>query len=107
MRAALIIALLAGPAAAHDWYPQACCSMKDCFPIPIEDVEYTPDGWYIRSTGETVPFDRTRTTPADGGGQFHRCSYGGNPTAPTIMLHSAIPGRAVADACFWAPMMGS
>jgi hypothetical protein len=40
--AVLLLALLAAPAAAHDWYEelhipgskQSCCDMRDCAPVP-------------------------------------------------------------------------
>lgn len=26
------------PAFSHEWYDQACCSNRDCHPIPCEDI---------------------------------------------------------------------
>lgn len=86
-------------ARAHDWYPYTCCSSKDCYSIAWTDVEPVEDGWRIKATGEVIPYEQVRETPAEGGGQFHRCSIKGDRTRNTIGLSS---GRA----CFWAPPMG-
>lgn len=72
-----------GDARAHDWYPYDCCSDKDCAPIAESAVQFTPAGWLVRRTGETIPFDAVRTSPD---GQFHLCSRGGKPDGKTICL---------------------
>jgi len=85
-----VLAAACGTAEAHDWYPYSCCTDKDCRPVPSNAVKYTPAGWQVRLTGETIPFKKVRHSPD---GQFHICSYGGLPEAKTI--------------CFFAPDMGS
>jgi hypothetical protein len=85
-----ILAAASGTVEAHDWYPYSCCSDKDCRPVMADAVRYTPAGWQIRLTGETIPFRKTRHSPD---GQFHICSYGGLPEARTV--------------CFFAPDFGS
>ncbi len=91
--AAMAVFLLAtgsGTIEAHDWYPFSCCSDKDCHPVDASAVKYTPAGWMVRVTGETIPFKKVRSSPD---GRFHICSYGGLPEAKTI--------------CFFAPDAGS
>lgn len=91
--------LFARPVYAHDWYPYSCCSSQDCFEVPASNVEATPGGWRIKNIDEVVPYDRTRQTPAEGGGHFHRCTIGGNPNLSTL---GATWGEKT---CFWAPAM--
>ncbi len=43
-----------GKAAAHSWYDAACCSDRDCAPVPDEAVIEHPGGFEIRATGELV-----------------------------------------------------
>jgi hypothetical protein len=95
---ALAFALAAGPAAAHSWYPMSCCSGSDCYSIPSSDVDLRPDGYFIKPTGELIPYGDARISPPDSGGDYHRCSIGANPRGPTIgtMDGSSHP-------CFWAP----
>ncbi len=75
--------LAPGAADAHDWYPHACCSDRDCKPVAETAVQLTPAGWLVRTTGETIPFEKARSSPD---GQFHICSYGGKPDGRTICL---------------------
>lgn len=79
---------------SHDWYPLECCSEKDCAPIPETDVEVTPQGYLIKSTGERIPYKAARTAPD---GQYHVCRY--TPSSPIIQPVARPP-------CFWAPMTG-
>jgi hypothetical protein len=95
----LIVAVMGGPVRAHEWYPLSCCSDKDCFAIPASEVEATSDGWHIKATGEVIPYDRTRNTPPEGNGEFHRCSRQGKPDGLTI------GANRTTDACLWAPVM--
>jgi hypothetical protein len=46
LAAALVLAGLS-PAGAHGWYDPACCSNRDCAPIPNTEVEWTPKGWHV------------------------------------------------------------
>lgn len=94
------LAALAAPAAAHDWYPLACCSSQDCYPVPASDIDVTAEGYRIVSTGEVIPFSRARITPPEGGGMFHRCSALGDREGVTL-------GRYQDEDCFWAPGAGS
>lgn len=90
---------IGAPVYAHDWFPLACCSAQDCYRVPASEIEATPGGWRIAATGEVIPYDRTRQTPPEGGGEFFRCSFKGNPEARTI-------GKTYPRACFWAPSVG-
>lgn len=89
----LLLAAGANTAAAHDWYPVECCSDQDCAPVDGEaDVSASSEGWVIHATGEVIAYDdrRIRTTPADVGASYHRCSMGGKPQGRTICLF--VPG---------------
>jgi hypothetical protein len=97
---ALLAALFAFPASAHDWYPASCCSDKDCFPVASSDIRATEAGWLIIPTGQVISYEAARITPEEGGGQFHICTRDG-----------AWPGSVIGEgwnkACFWAPGSGS
>ena len=92
---ALYLALLAlalcwaEVARGHSWYPPSCCSGFDCRPISQDAVQATSTGFFIRESGETIPYSdtRIRITPPEGGGLVHRCSVGGNSAAPTICIY--------------------
>lgn len=47
-----------------------CCGKNDCPVVPDSDVEASPAGWRIKSTGEVVPFSQTYTSED---GKFYRC----------------------------------
>lgn len=76
----LILCAVAFQAWAHEWYPSECCHSRDCAPMPSSDVEITPQGYRIKPTGELIPFGQERTTPPEGGGLFHRCTYSDGTT---------------------------
>lgn len=89
------------PVFAHEWYPPVCCSERDCFEVAPELMTPTADGYRYEITGEVIPYDRTRVTPPEGGGAFHICTYGGNPSGQII-------GRTMSDGmCAWVPQFGS
>lgn len=96
----LFLAAWSLPARAHDWYPQSCCSGQDCYPMSWDEIDVTPDGYVVKSTGELIPFGLERLTPPEGGGMFHRCSLSGNRANKTI-------GMSYGQPCFWAPPTGS
>ncbi|HJQ57704.1 MAG TPA: hypothetical protein VJ890_12395 [Vineibacter sp.] len=64
----------------HDWIRKGgyrspltnewCCGKEDCVPIPASQVDPTPAGWHIESTGEVVPY--VDTLPSEDG-RFWRC----------------------------------
>lgn len=64
----------------HDWIRKGgyrspltnewCCGKEDCVPIPAKEVDPTPAGWRIESTGEVVPY--VDTLPSEDG-RFWRC----------------------------------
>jgi hypothetical protein len=63
--------LVVGVARAHDWYDAACCSNKDCAPIPDSDVaDLGEGGFYIHSRKEHIAFKDTRQGKDD---QYHLC----------------------------------
>lgn len=96
MRLLVIAALLATPAAAHDWYPASCCHDRDCYSLSPDEYEITGEGYRIVATGEIIAFGRERPSPD---GLFHRCSWSGNRARPTIGMGSPVQGP-----CFWAPV---
>lgn len=69
-----------GAARAHSFYDTWCCSGEDCRPAPAGTVTWTPAGWSVGATHETVPFDdtRLRVTPP-GEPAFHICIVPGQP----------------------------
>lgn len=74
---AVVAAIASGiisTARAHDFYDQWCCTGKDCAPALSGEVTWTPQGWAVSRTHETIPFDdkRIRYTPP-GQPQFHIC----------------------------------
>ncbi len=84
----MMLTMASGTVQAHDWYPFYCCHDKDCRPVDESAVKFTPKGWFITNTGETIPFNRAQYSPD---GRFHICSYGGLPEAKTICLFT--PGN--------------
>jgi hypothetical protein len=77
--------LSAWPALAHDWYPQQCCSDRDCAPLAAERVKVTPEAYIIDGI-HRVAHNMVRWSPDE---QYHGCLRG-NP--PQLF-------------CFWAPRM--
>jgi hypothetical protein len=62
---------LVGPVFSHEWYDAACCSNKDCAPIPDSDVaDLGEGGFYIHSRKEHIAFKDTRQGKDD---QYHLC----------------------------------
>lgn len=62
-----------GHHAPSGWkYPGECCGKNDCFPLPNppDDVKWTPGGWLITETNETIPFDKAQVS---GDAHWHRC----------------------------------
>lgn len=83
--AALAILACEGAAAAHDWYPAACCSQRDCRHLEEakgETVLETPKGWQLWD-GRIVPRGTAKLSPD---GEFHLCE---------------LPDRRII--CFFAP----
>ena len=56
---------------------ELCCGVRDCNPIADDDVITRPDGFYIISLKETVPYAEATPTPLEGGGRYWRCQWGG------------------------------
>lgn len=94
-RAFLALLVLTGPALAHSWYPFECCSEKDCFPVPVNEVRIVPGGWTLHD-GTMIEYAEARPSPD---GKFHVCRRQ-DGTGPLIRMHKK-------PACFWAPIMGS
>lgn len=83
-----LVYVLAKPVGAHSWYDYACCSEKDCRPIPFDAVTVTPDGYRVPS-GDVIPFSSTKIkpTPAEDVEQrFHWCTVAGKDTGHTLCL---------------------
>lgn len=75
---ALMAILATTPAWAHDWYDPACCSGKDCEPLPPEAVQDVPGGWHVHYMSKTgflvdsfVPTGKERHSQD---GRFHGCA---------------------------------
>lgn len=52
---AILAALLADAARAHEWYPPECCSDRDCAPVAAADVVESPGGWTFTVRAGTHP----------------------------------------------------
>jgi hypothetical protein len=48
------VALFNSKARSHSWYPAACCSDGDCFPLAENAVEEYAAGWRITAAGEFI-----------------------------------------------------
>jgi hypothetical protein len=58
-------------AMAHSWYDAACCSEKDCAPIPDSDVaDLGAGGFYIHSRKEHIALKDTRQGKDE---NYHLC----------------------------------
>jgi hypothetical protein len=65
----VLVSLSCWAALAHDFYPQECCSGKDCSPIKAERVRVTGNG-YLVDGFHLVPFARARWSPDE---HYHAC----------------------------------
>ncbi|MBJ6128316.1 hypothetical protein [Microvirga splendida] len=82
---AALTAFSAPPALAHDWYPAACCSQRDCRHLEEADGETVleiPGGWQLWD-GRIVPRGTAKLSPDR---LFHLCE---------------LPDRRII--CFFAP----
>lgn len=70
--AVLALTVCTGPARSHHWYEVVCCSDKDCAPIADDAVKATPQGWFLPSTGETLPYNASNVKRSQDE-RFHRC----------------------------------
>lgn len=79
------------PIWAHDWYSGACCSDKDCAPIPREAVTATKEGYRVTlgagdhpmttlPLDELVPYDKV--LPSEDS-DFHACVRASVPPSLT------------------------
>jgi hypothetical protein len=73
-RSILLAATIVAPASAHEVYSRHCCRGTDeggdCHPISDDDVRATPRGWFLKDTGQIIPYDQTEISPD---GRFHGC----------------------------------
>ena len=85
---------MVGGAHAHSWYDPACCSGKDCAPIPSHTVTVTPDGYHVRlEPGDhplvtsvvdvVVPFEAVMPSQDE---HYHACVSMGSPSADPSVL---------------------
>lgn len=57
----------------HSFYHLECCSGRDCSPVVDSEVKATPSGWFIRRTGETIPYGDEKREKLSEDGRFHIC----------------------------------
>jgi hypothetical protein len=62
-------------AVAHEWYPQHCCSDKDCHPINCAEITTSPDYYHWHS----LLFPKNASYPSQDGGCHVCVSAGGSP----------------------------
>lgn len=74
----LLVLAFCGSAIAHSWYDPACCSVRDCEPLPDGAVTQTKDGYHVTYTGGlgfkvdvVVPYDKARPSRDE---KFHGCA---------------------------------
>jgi hypothetical protein len=91
---AVLLIYASSTARAHSWYEPECCDLRDCEPIPPDQVKVTPDG-YITPDGELIKFNEARVS-ADK--DFHWCKYQKNSTQVIQPLEKR--------KCFYAPAGG-
>lgn len=87
IRALVVLILLAliVPALGHSWYPDPCCSDRDCAPMDPKRVQVTPEGYRIDGGRDIVPFSKALWSPDE---HYHGC------------FPKSMQGRV---GCFWAP----
>lgn len=89
----VVLVLLATASFAHDWYPLACCSNRDCYELP-EGLVYEGRGGYVVPShtnwnGATVAESvQPYTSPPSPDGKFHICT-----NASGVILCFFAPGR--------------
>ena len=87
IRVILLLALFTTPALAHgpaEWIQRGeyknsvgelCCGERDCFELRLSDVDTTPMGFLVKSTGEVIPFSEAQPSPT---GTYWHCRWGGS-----------------------------
>jgi len=87
MRAIVFCAALfaATSALAHGWYDHACCSDRDCAPVPAETVTEVPGGWRLKS-GEFIERGNEKKSQDE---DYHVCRVNG--TGAVLCLY--VPSR--------------
>lgn len=94
-RAFVLVALTAGPAHAHSFYPWECCSDKDCEMLAARSIQRDGETWLLPN-GERIPNSAARESPDQ---DFHWCRYANGPRDPIIKPSGNAP-------CFWVPKGG-
>jgi hypothetical protein len=84
--AGLALLSLVSGASAHSWYPYACCSDRDCWPMGDDTDAREPDprvvpGGYLTHDGIFVA---ERDTRPSRDGRFHICRQGGSRDGKVI-----------------------
>lgn len=92
-------------ARAGTWYPKSCCGPADCHPLADGDVEPRHDGYFIKSLGIVVPYDKANTSP---NGRYHACTFvdGYNHRAIFQTLNPDSKYFNRSPLCFFAPEKG-
>jgi hypothetical protein len=63
----------------HSWYDWTCCASNDCAPIKADDVTATDRGWFVRRTGETLPYEGDVRVKKSQDEDFHLCILPSTP----------------------------
>lgn len=93
---AVVMLFLSENTKAHEWYDYECCSETDCHPLPVDAVQATPEGWFIKESGETIPYGDPRERKSKDSG-YHRCTMTGYTGT----------GRILITRCLYVPDLGS
>lgn len=88
---ALFILATGGQAVGHSWYDSACCSDRDCAPIPAEAVRITSQGYEVtlmpgdhpmvqKRLFQVIPFGSEDVLPSQDM-HYHACVIPGSPSS--------------------------
>jgi hypothetical protein len=64
-----LLALWLAPSRGHSWYPQECCSSRDCYPV-VDPREIGESGADYIYRGLRIPKAHSRPSPD---GLYHVC----------------------------------
>lgn len=77
------------PASAHSWYDGACCSDRDCRPIPASEVrELAWDRVLDLISGQELRGAQVRQSKD---GEWHICNRGGDRKARPLCVYRPVP----------------
>lgn len=97
---ALIAAMMATAAGAHDWYPSICCSGKDCAPIDEKFITEKVDGYHVNLPAGSHPMLKKQSYSAV-------IPYSSAKDSQDGMAHICLAYEGTSRFCFFMPPRGS